>query len=61
MSRAAEITRINHTATQVRRAAQKACASMSRSHVDNCDLYTFTDGSSIAVTGNNISTAGGRK
>lgn len=55
MNRAMEITRINHTATQVRRAAQVACAGMERNHRLNSDVYRFTDGSSIAVSGLKVS------
>lgn len=54
MSRAKEITSVNHTATRVRRAAQKACAGMTRDHVKNNDVYQFTDGSSIFVTGQRV-------
>lgn len=50
MNRAKEITRVNHTATQVRRAAQVACAGMERNHRSNCDVFRFSDGSSIAVS-----------
>lgn len=51
MTRAKEITRVNHTATRVRRAAQKACAGMTRDHRKNLDVFMFTDGSAIVVTG----------
>lgn len=56
MNRAMEITRVNHTATRVRRAAQVACSGMERNHRSNCDLYRFTDGSSIAVSGLKVTT-----
>lgn len=54
MTRAKEITSINHTGTQVRRAAQVACAGMERDHRLNVDLYRFTDGSSISVAGHSV-------
>lgn len=51
MTRAKEITSVNHTATRVRKAAQKACAGMTRDHRQNHDVYKFTDGSAIVVAG----------
>lgn len=53
-SRAAQVLRTAHTAGQVRRAAQAACAGMTREHRINRDTFTFTDGSSITVTGKTI-------
>lgn len=49
MSRASQIVRTAHTAGQVRRAAQAACAGMTREHRANRDTYYFTDGSKITV------------
>lgn len=54
MSRAAQVKRTAHTAGQVRRAAQAACAGMTREHRIDRDTFTFTDGSSITVTGKTI-------
>lgn len=54
MNRAAQVVRYCHTAGQVRRAAQVACAAMDRSHAANRDTYIFTDGSTITVTQNMI-------
>lgn len=52
MTRADKILHTSHTRGQVRRAAQKACASMTRDHRADRDEYRFTDGSSIIVTRN---------
>ena len=52
MTRADQILHTSHTRGQVRRAAQKACASMTRDHRADRDEYRFTDGSSIIVTRN---------
>lgn len=49
MSRAAELLKVNHTATQVRRAAQVNCVGMHRNHPLNTDMYRFSDGSVITV------------
>lgn len=54
MSRAKEILAKHHTAGQVRRAAQKACAGMARDHRKNKDTYFFTDNSRIVVIGNTV-------
>lgn len=59
MTRAGQITRTAHTAGQVRREAQRWCASMTRHHRTNNDTYRFTDGSSITVTGNAVRIQGG--
>lgn len=55
MSRAAELLKTNHTATQVRRAAQGACSGMQRNHPLNTDVYRFGDGSAISVVGKTVS------
>jgi hypothetical protein len=39
----------------VRRAAQVACAGMTRDHRKNLDVYQFTDGSKIVVNGHSVS------
>ena len=55
MARANQILLTAHTKGQVRRAAQKVCAGMSRDHRADHDEYRFTDGSSITVTAAKIS------
>lgn len=52
MTIAAQILRANHTAGQVRKAAQTQCRSMTRDHVKNKDRYWFGDGSALTVSRN---------
>ena len=55
MTRAEEIVFWAHgLAGGVRKAAQKACAGMSRDHVKNKDVYMFTDNSRIVVCKNKV-------
>lgn len=54
MTRAEELLVRNQLAGYVRKAAQKACAGMSRDHVRNKDIYMFTDGSRIVVYKNKV-------
>lgn len=54
MTSAEELLVGNQLAGHVRKAAQKACAGMSRDHVRNKDIYMFTDGSRIVVCKNKV-------
>lgn len=55
MTPAQQILAHCHTAGRVRRQAQKLCAGMTRDHCKNKDVYMFTDGSRIVVSGNKTS------
>lgn len=56
MTRAEQVVYSNTHAgvAHTRKAAQKACAGMSRDHVRNKDIYMFTDGSRIVVCKNKV-------
>ena len=54
MSIAKLITTTNHTATQVRKAAQAQCRSMTRNHRNDKDRYWFGDGSGITVVKHSV-------
>lgn len=55
MSRAKEVIQgTNGCAGAVRKAAQKACASMTRQHKLNRDEYKFADGSAVVVCGHKV-------
>lgn len=56
MTRAHQIARTAHTAGQIRREAQRWCASSLTGR--GKAQYRFTDGSSITVTGNRVSING---
>ena len=49
MTRASQVAATNHTAGQLRRAAQQWCASMTRDHRNDIERYRFTDGSAILI------------
>lgn len=54
MTRAEELLVGNQLAGHARKAAQKACAGMSRNHRANKDIYMFTDGSRIVICKNKV-------
>lgn len=54
MSIATNILRVNHTARQVRKAAQAQCCSMHRNHRKNRDQFWFGDRSYIVVVGHSV-------
>ena len=54
MTIAAQILRTHQRATQVRRAAQIQCRSMTRNHRNDKDRYWFGDGSGLTVARNTV-------
>lgn len=54
MTIATTIMRTNHTATQVRKAAQAQCRSMTRDHRKDRDRFWFGDNSCIVVVRHSV-------